>query len=198
VNDWIEDQRAAARVSAEDDIEPHLRRIEDWQKRARAVANNEGRHATKTAVQECPPTDAEARALHTIYAIEADTVYHICREAYSAYMQSSHAQEPHLSLDDVLVEAYPLYLRAMVRYQGTRPLEKHLLVALRNRVRDYLESKLSVPDDPDGRPELEDRDPVAPGFDLVEIYAELVEEGQVSDRARELWREARSETPDGG
>jgi hypothetical protein len=188
MDQWIQRQRDAARVSEGD--EPDMDAIKAWQEEARTVADEAGRHGTKKAVQECPPSDEAARALFEAFAIEAEVVFHVCREAYQAYTDSGHEDEPHLSLEDLLQEAYVLFQRSMVRFQGERTLERHVRRPFRDRVRAYLDAQLSTYDDPENRPAVEDQAAFAPGYDMAGIYDELREEDRLPKRADRLWREA--------
>lgn len=188
MNDWIGRQRRTAGVGGpeDEDLSDALDAIEEWKQDARKEAEEHSRHSTKKAVQNCPPTDTAAPALFRIFAVHAEQVFHICREAHVVYTQSAHADEPGLDIEDLLQEAYPLYLRAMVRHKD-REVSDHLQRAFRDRVKDYVETVLTERDDPDDRPELEDESHVAPGYDLPKLYKELREEDRLPKRAERAY-----------
>jgi DNA-directed RNA polymerase specialized sigma subunit len=155
-----------------------MEELGDWQRRARQKAEQHSRHQCKKAVQETTPTDKEAEALFALYRKHKDDIKHWCRQALSK------AQGTTLTLDDVMAEAYILFQRSLVRYDEEKAgLRTYLQHDLRGRIRDYLEA---VTEEQGEQEEPEDR-VVAPGFDLVEIYEELIDEGRVSEEAEELW-----------
>ncbi|MCS3827426.1 hypothetical protein GGP85_002896 [Salinibacter ruber] len=185
-DDWIKQQRQAAGVTADKDLTTALQAIEGWKEKAREEAQRHARHATKEAVQNCPPADGAARALFDIFATHAERIFHICRQAHEVYTTSSHSDEPALDLDDLLQEAYPLFLRSMIRHTD-RGVGDHLQRAFRDRVRDYVETTLTERDDPDDRPALKDESRVAPGFDIPRLYQELRESDRLSRRAERAY-----------
>lgn len=185
MNDWIDRQRQAAGVTGDEDLTDALQAIEGWRARAREEADKHARHSTKKAVQNCPPTDNAARALFDIFAAHAERICHICRETHEVYTTSSHSDEPSLDLEDLLQEAYPLFLRAMVRHEGD--VGDHLQRAFRDRVKDYIETILTERDDPDERGALEDESRVAPGFDIPRLYNELREEDRLPRKAERAY-----------
>lgn len=179
---WIDQQRKAAQVTADEDLTEALQAIEDWKAEARKEAERHDHHSTKQAVENCPPTDKAAPALFDIFAANAERIYMICHEAHTVYTESSHADEPSLSLGDLLQEAYPLFLRSMVRHKD-RDVSQHIQRAFQDRVIGYVETILTERDDPDGRSELEDQSHVAPAFDIPALLEELCEGDKLSRRA---------------
>lgn len=146
------------------------------------MADEANRSGTKIALEECPPSDEEARALFALFAIEADTVYFACKDAMERTPQVQA-----LDLDDVLSESYVLFLRSMVRYDRERgELAPYLGHALRVRVKAYVKSMQHETSDEEDM-EVEDVSRVAPGFDIPELYQELKDEGRLPSRAQELW-----------
>lgn len=183
MNEWIERQRAAAGVRPGDDPTPHLDKIAEWQSRAREVADEASQHGNKKAVREVTPDAEEARAIFRLYALWAEDIWHTAKDIYDSYVQSGHADEPSLTLDDALQESYPIFQRAMVQAET-----KHgALNRLEARLAEYVESQLVIPENPDEHSPVEDRDPIAPGFDLVKVYDELHREGKLPGRAAALW-----------
>lgn len=183
---WIDKQQQAAGVTSETDLTEALEAIEEWKGEAREEAERHARHATKEAVQNCPPEEGAARALFDVFAAHAERIFHICREAHEVYMTSSHSDEPSLDLEDVLQEAYPLFLRAMVRHED-REVGDHLQRAFRDRVRGYIETTLTERDDEDDRPALADDSKVAPGFNVPRVYNELREEDRLPRRSQKAY-----------
>ena len=179
---WAQRLRRSAGVSKGDEPAPHLRKISGWLRRTRQAAEDYGRHATKQAVRDVEPTREEQEALTALFALQAETMYWVCSDLLGRYTESSHPDRPSLQLEDLLAEAYPLFLRALVRYKGERPLEVHVRRAFRDRARDYIESRLHRPaSSPEGRPH-----PILPGplgalpeIDIGAICRELQEEGVV-------------------
>lgn len=184
---WTEKQRQAAGVTADTDLTTALEAIEGWKEKAREEAQRHSRHSTKKAVQNCPPGEGAARALFDVFAVHAERIFHICRQAHEIYATSSHSDEPSLDLDDLLQEAYPLYLRAMVRHDD-REVGEHLQRAFRDRVRDYVETILTDRDDPDDRDPVVDESRVAPGFDIPRLYNELRAADRLSRRSQRAYR----------
>ncbi len=183
---WIDQQRIAASVTSGEDLTEALQAIEEWKQAARKEAESHSHHATKKAVENCPPTDEAAPALFDIFAANAERIYMICHDAHTVYAESSHADEPSLALEDLLQEAYPLYLRAMVRHKG-RDVAQHIQRAFKDRMIDYVETILTERDDPDGRPPIADESRVAPSFDIPRLYNELREDDRLPRKAERAW-----------
>lgn len=160
----------------------HLRALESWQVQARRVAEEASRHGNKQAVQEVVPGPAAAEALYGLFARHAEDIWHVCREIHNQYVQSSHADEPSLSLEDLLQEAYPLYQRAMVQAEG----KYEMLNRLEARMAEYVRSQLVTRDDPEARPEVAS-EPASAEVDLVAMYDCLCDEDRVPDEAADLW-----------
>lgn len=182
MTEWINRQKRAAA----NDLAPNdelLDRIEEWQERAAAVADEHAQNQTKRAVQECPPGDVAAGALFGLFARHAETIWHVCNE------QMERASEVEaLTLEDVLMEAYPLYIRAMVRYDPARgPLDLYLASALSRRVQIYIASHAHESAEEGAETEVEDAETIAPGYNIPELYEELIAEGAVPERAAEVY-----------
>jgi len=184
-----------ADVNQDTDPSPYLETIRYWQKRAQEVADQESRWQTKIAVQKVKPHPKEAQAIYKLFAINARTIYFVCRDAWESYTYSEHRDEPHMTLEDLLSEAYILWQRSLVRYDGDgdRSLTRLVRGGLRDRVRDFLETKLSIPDDPESRREIGDTAPAAPTFRMADLYQDLVDNGVVSEIARKLWNDLNPE-----
>jgi len=161
--------------------------IEEWQRRAQQAAEKHDRHACKHAVQEVTPTNEEAQALYSLYDEHKADIEDWCREALA---KAQGEDAPPLELQDLMVEAYVLFQRSLVRYDsGKSSLRTYLQHDLRGRIRDYLKA-MSEDRRPRTESKREDRSAIAPHFDVPSIYAELVEEGRVSRTAGRLWRRA--------
>lgn len=177
---WPDQIRRSVGARSTEDPSQYLTQLSEWFRRTRNVASEHSRHATKEAVQSVDPTEEEQQALMALFADQAETIYWVCSDALDAYSRSGHAEEPSLELQDLLAEAYPLFLRALVRYQGNRPLEIHVRRAFRDRIRSYIESHLRHPT-PSG--ESGEPSPIPeplselPEVDVGEICRELQEEG---------------------
>lgn len=170
---WIDEHQA------DGDEATYLDRIKSWQERAQEAATRYTSAATKKALEDEPPRDDEARALYHLYALHAETVYHVCRQELE---RASNTEA--LTLEDVLQESYPRFLRAMVQYDRERgELDLYLAHALRQRVQDYIHSQAEQKEE---EQEQEDTAPIAPGFDLPSIYRELKAEGRVPRNAKRL------------
>jgi len=178
VTEWIKRQRQAAVL--DEDEATYLDRISDWQARAQKEAEQHSHASTKKAVQNETPTDFEAGALYQLFALRAETVYHVARE------ELEHASETNaLTLEDALQEAYVLFQRAMVQYDPKRgPLDLYLAHALKQRIRDYVEKHSATTSEDES--EVADTEAVAPGFSIPALYNELKEEGRVADAAEQL------------
>lgn len=181
---WIERHKEAA----PDLSDAHLRAFEQWQREARAVADVASRHSNKKAVEEVTPGPAAAEALYGLFAKHAEDIWHTCREIHTKYVQSSHADEPGLSLDDLLQEAYPIFQRAMVRAEG----KYQMLNRLEARMADYVRSQLVTHDDPGSRRDIEGSTAAA-DVDLVAMYDDLCTQNDVPDEAADLWEEIKPE-----
>jgi len=181
---WIDRQKRAASSNASE--EELLRRIESWKTRAQAAAAEHNHNQTKKALRDEPPTDAEAGAIYSLYAKHAETVFHVVRKVHNAYSRSGHADEPTVSLEDTLQEAYVLFQRALVAYEGERDLERHLRRAFRDRVQGYLDTRLTASEDVEDEPKRTGRGAAA-GFSIPTLYAELVNEGKVEEEAARLF-----------
>jgi len=186
---WIERQREAAIL--DEDEQTYLDRISDWQARARAEADKHNTHQNKRAVQNCPPSDAEAGALFCLFATWADRVYGIAKHTLQSHSETGHTDEPGLELEDLLQEGYILFQRAMVRAES----ENEMASRLRARMAEYCKSQLVERDDPDDRSPVGDDHEVAPGFSIPALYNELKEEDRLPRRAERLWDQLR---PDAG
>lgn len=179
MTDWITQQQQ--NIDVEADIENHLAQISDWQERAQAVAAEASHNSTKRAVEECPPEGDEARAIYHLFALHAETIWHVCNTALEQT-----AETDAVSLEDVLQEAYPLFQRCLVSYDPDRgPLDLYLANALKRRVQIYLGS--ASHETTDDEQEVEDEGRVAPGYDLPALYDELVEDGRVPESAVEVY-----------
>jgi hypothetical protein len=179
VTQWIERQKQAAVL--DEDESTYLDRISDWQTRAQQEAEQHSHASTKKAVRECPPTDSEAGALYQLFALRAETVYHVAREELERA-----SEVDALELQDVLQEAYVLYQRSMVQYDPERgTLKNYLAHALRQRIKGYIQ-RHSATTSEDGESEVADGAAVAPGFSIPALYEELKEEGRVAAEAEEL------------
>lgn len=179
MSDWINRQRKRAVLDTDED--ELLQRISDWQSRARAAANDHSRHQTKKALRDEPPRDSEAGAIYQLYAMHSDTIWHVCHEELSKASQTEA-----ITIEDVLAEAYVLFQRALIQYDQDRgKLKTYLGRALRRRVQIYIDGHSHETTESDDREE-EDKG-FAPGFNLGEIYQELVDEGRVSTDAQELF-----------
>jgi len=181
---WPDQIRHSAGVDPDEEPSPYLSQLSRWHRQTRAAAAGHSRHATKRAVQEVDPRPEERRALMALFALQAETIYWVCSDVLSRYARSGHADEPSLELEDLLAEAYPLFLRALVRYEGDRPLEIHVRRAFRGRVEDYVESRLRhpAPIGPDGAaPDIPDTSGSLPDVDIGAICKELQEEGVVPE-----------------
>lgn len=166
--------------------------IEQWQTRARREAERHDHHACKRAVQETTPTDEQARSLHKLFAEHREDIRHWCKTALD---KIEGQDRPSVDIEDLMAEAYILMQRSLVRYDPEKAgLRTFLQHDLRGRIRDYLRSVSHESVAGTERPEREDREPIAPGFDIPQIYRELVQEGRVSPAAARLWRQAH---PDG-
>ena len=179
---WAQRLRRSAGVSTGDEPAPHLHALSGWLRRTRQAAEGYGRHATKQAVRDVEPTEEEQKALTALFALQAETMYWVCSDLLGRYTESGHPDRPSLQLEDLLAEAYPLFLRALVRYEGERPLEVHVRRAFRDRARDYIESRLHRPASaPEGRPHpiLPETLGSLPEIDIGAICRELQEEGVV-------------------
>jgi DNA-directed RNA polymerase specialized sigma24 family protein len=142
----------------------------------------------------------EREAAGHLYAMHMDTIEAICRQAYDA-RSSGHRDSPAVPFEDVLQEAYVLMLRALVSYDPGRPFKLFLRRSFRDRVQDYLDTTLRVPDQRPEKTELKpeprrqrqpDRAPMQ-RFDLASIVEEMVEGGDLAagaaeaERLRRLW-----------
>ncbi|WP_251961551.1 hypothetical protein [Salinibacter ruber] len=182
---WIHCKRKQAGVDPDKhDPEPLLEEIEPWQARAQQVAEEASRHELKTAVKKVPPSVVEAKTLFQLYALWAGPIYGICVHTYQTHVQNAAADEPVAGLEDLLQESYILFQRAMVRSTTKEKMRSRL----RARMAEHVRTQMTIEDDPDDRRRQPDRSAIAPGFDLKEIYQELVDEGKVSRRAAQLWQ----------
>jgi len=184
-------------VYAEEEPTTLLDALSDWQRWARVVADEAGQHGTKKAVERVRMTEEEQKAVSRLYAGHQAIIEGICRDAYDARVRAKE-DEPSVSLEDVEQEAYILLLRALVRHEGKRDFERFLRRPFRDRVQDYLDSRLEhYPNEP-----AEDRDPLPSTtsfehLDIVLVVDELVENLRLSDTAEEqaelenLWAEIR-------
>jgi len=185
---WAQRLRHSAGVSTDEAPDPYLDALLDWFRRTRQAAENYSRHATKQAVRDIEPTVEEQEALTFLFALQAETIYWVCSDLLSRYTESKHADRPSLQLEDLLTEAYPLFLRALVRYDQERPLEVHVRRAFRDRIRDYIESRLHRPaPSPEGQPHpiLPDAPEPLPEVDVGAICQELQAEGVVPELGEE-------------
>jgi hypothetical protein len=148
---WAKRHRLRAGVSVGDDPGPYLRAISWWQAVAQEVAEDHNRHELKQAVREVPPDEEAQEALHALYGLWGEDIWHVCRKEYDSYQQSGHRDEPGLSFGGVLQESYVLFLRAMVRAET----KYEMLNRLRARLAEHVESHLLVRDDPKNRAPLE-------------------------------------------
>lgn len=173
--DWIHQQQE--HIDTGKDTAHYLAQISDWQARAQAVAAEASRNSTKKAVEECPPEGDEARAIYHLYAMHAETIWHVCNAALEQTSETDAVE-----LEDVLQESYPLFQRALVSYDPDKgPLYLYLANALKRRVQIYLNSQSHETTDDEA--EVEDEGRVAPGYNLPELYSELVDEGSVPAEA---------------
>lgn len=185
MSEWADRHREAA----PDLSDMHLRALEDWQAQAQAVAEEASRHGNKAAVQQVTPGPAAAEALYALFARHAEDIWHVCREIHHRYVQSSHADEPGLALEDLLQEAYPLFQRAMVQADG----KYAMLNRLEARMADYVRSQLITHDDPEARGEVAS-EPASVEVDLVAMYDRLSEQGRVPGEAAQLWEQIKPES----
>lgn len=188
---WIHEQRRNAGVDPGEDPAPYLKRIELWQERAQEVADNCTHNELKTAVCEVPPTDDEAQALYELYALWAESIYAITMHTHQSHAQNGAADEPVASPHDLIQESYVLFQRAMVR----STTKEKMTSRLRARMAEHVRTQLTVEDDPDNRHAVEDREAIAPGYNLPQLYDELHDEGRLSRRAEKLWERLH---PEGG
>lgn len=178
MSNWIAQQQQTAPL--DEDVDTYLERIEAWQRRAQKEAEEHSYASTKKAVEEEPPTGDEARALYHLYARHAETIYHVCQQELERASETDA-----LTLEDVLQEAYPRFMRAMVSYDRERgELKMYLAHALRQRIKDYVKANREETDD--SEQEQPDDSPIAPGFDIPRLYDEMVEEGRVPRKAERL------------
>ncbi|WP_103021474.1 hypothetical protein [Salinibacter altiplanensis] len=195
---WAQRLRRSTGVSTGEEPGPHLGALSGWLRRTRQAAEGYGRHATKQAVRDVDPTAEEQEALTALFALQAETIYWVCSDLLERYTESAHADRPSLQLEDLLAEAYPLFLRALVRYDQERPLEVHVRRAFRDRARDYIESRLHRPaSNPEGHPHpvLPDTPEPVPEVDVGAICEELQEEGFVPELGESSERKDPPDTP---
>jgi RNA polymerase sigma factor (sigma-70 family) len=181
--------------------EDALSALRPWRARAQTEAQKHSYHSTKKAVQAVEMTEDEREAAGHLYNRHADTIEAICRQAYNA-RSTGHEDSPSIPFEDVLQEAYVLLLRALVSYDPGRPFKLFLRRSFRDRVQDYLDTTLRVPDQRPEENELRpeprrqrqpDRAPMK-RFDLASILEEMVEDGDLADsaaeaeRLRRMWR----------
>jgi hypothetical protein len=187
---WIQQKRDQANLEpSREDSEALLEKIKGWQRDAQEVASKASYHQLKKAVQEVPPNDLEAQYLFKLYALWADAIYGICVHTYRTHSHNAAADEPVVSLKDLLQESYILFQRAMVRSTTKEKMRSRL----RARMAEHVRTQMTVEDDPEERTPEEATDAIAPGFDLPEIYQELVDENRVSQESAKIWRRLKPE-----
>jgi hypothetical protein len=183
--DWAQRHRQAAA-----DLSPSaVRRLtRQWMGRARSVKQQHSYHAAKKAVRECSPSPDESRALHALFASEAETIFYICRDAARSVTGP-------LGVEDVLQDAWPLFLRALLAWQpGQRTLRLHLRRTFRDKVRDHVATADESPaPDPDHRAPQTGPTHSDGAIELARVYDALAEAGRLPDAAETLWREHRPE-----
>lgn len=176
MNDWIERQEQAIRPDT--DPEALLETIEGWQERAQEVADKSG---TEEAIEKCPPSDEEARAIYQLFSVHAETIFHVCKTV----LEKTPEVEA-LELEDVLQEAYPLFQRVLIRYERERgDLQLYLANALKAYVKRWVGGMQHETAEEEAT--VEDRSKVAPGFDIPRLYNELREEDRLPRKAEELY-----------
>jgi hypothetical protein len=186
VNSWTDQHQHAAGVAATTDATPHLQAIKGWQQRARAAAAEHRYHQNKQALADCPPPPDVQQALYTLFAIWAPDIHYLCRSALDAHTHNAAADEPGLELDDLLQEAWELFLRAMI----PSDTKHEALGRLRARLAERVRSQLVLDDDPELRGPVPDTDYTAPGFDVPGLYDELREDDRLPKAAERLWDRA--------
>jgi hypothetical protein len=186
-----------------DDPDHALSALSTWLDKAKEEARRHGRHnRTMKAVQNTALSTREREAMSFLYDYYSPVIAELCQQAYSKARTGTY--QPTLELEDLVQEAFILFQRVLVAYDGG-DLEDHLRSALPQRVKRYLQSRSEELDDRPRREE--DRQPVrnrresrsfAPGYDLSAITDNLIKSGRLAtgsdeeQRLRERWRSLRS------
>ena len=181
---WTTTHREAAGVGEDTDAAPYLDAIKDWQEEAQALGYRY--HKNKRALEDCPPPPDVQDALYALFAIWSPHIHYHCRLALESHTHSTAADEPALQLDDLLQDAWTLFLRAMVP-STTRD---EAMGRLRARLAEHVRTHLVLDDDPEQRDPVPSADYAAPGFNVPRLYDELRQEGRLSNRAEQLWDRA--------